>query len=101
MQIVHQCTYVRKVYHVSVCVTTDFNLLRQSPLHHLLYSSGVSKMADLMWGGVPFTIPSSTAMKYLSGAVQVKVKFYPKNKVMAYTQVILIKVFISVESKVR
>ena len=30
-------------------------------------------MADLMWGGVPFTIPSSTAMKYLSGAVKVKV----------------------------
>eukprot|EP00092_Neocalanus_flemingeri_P035986 GFUD01039184.1.p1 GENE.GFUD01039184.1~~GFUD01039184.1.p1 ORF type:complete len:191 (+),score=33.81 GFUD01039184.1:57-575(+) len=29
-------------------------------------------MADLMWGGVPFTIPSKTAMKYLSGAVQVK-----------------------------
>ena len=30
-------------------------------------------MADLMWGGVPFTIPSVTAMKYISGAVQVKV----------------------------
>merc|ERR1711950_62127 len=29
-------------------------------------------MADLMWGGVPFTIPSVTAMKYISGAVQVK-----------------------------
>jgi len=29
-------------------------------------------MADRMWGGVPFTIPSSTAMKYLSGAVKVK-----------------------------
>eukprot|EP00092_Neocalanus_flemingeri_P035987 GFUD01039185.1.p1 GENE.GFUD01039185.1~~GFUD01039185.1.p1 ORF type:complete len:173 (+),score=23.77 GFUD01039185.1:56-574(+) len=29
-------------------------------------------MADRMWGGVPFTIPSKTAMKYLSGAVQVK-----------------------------
>merc|ERR1712241_1020362 len=29
-------------------------------------------MADLMWGGVPFTIPSVTAMKYSSGAVQVK-----------------------------
>jgi len=29
-------------------------------------------MADLMWGGVPFTIPSKTAMKYLSGAVKVK-----------------------------
>jgi len=28
-------------------------------------------MADRMWGGVPFTIPSSTAMKYLSGAVKV------------------------------
>ena len=26
-----------------------------------------------MWGGVPFTIPSVTAMKYISGAVQVKV----------------------------
>jgi len=31
-------------------------------------------MADLMWGGVPFTIPSKTAMKYISGAVKVKVK---------------------------
>merc|ERR1712098_248888 len=31
-----------------------------------------AKMADLMWGGVPFTIPSKTAMKYLSGAVKVK-----------------------------
>merc|ERR1712013_171528 len=31
-----------------------------------------SEMADLMWGGVPFTIPSKTAMKYLSGAVKVK-----------------------------
>merc|ERR1712117_710499 len=29
-------------------------------------------MADLMWGGVPFTIPSLTAMKYLSGAVKVQ-----------------------------
>ena len=29
--------------------------------------------ADLMWGGVPFTIPSVTAMKYISGAVKVKV----------------------------
>merc|ERR1719397_1702459 len=29
-------------------------------------------MADLMWGGVPFTIPSKVAMKYLSGAVPVK-----------------------------
>lgn len=28
-------------------------------------------MADRMWGGVPFTIPSKTAMKYLSGAVKV------------------------------
>merc|ERR1712083_55603 len=31
-----------------------------------------TEMADLMWGGVPFTIPSKTAMKYLSGAVMVK-----------------------------
>merc|ERR1711923_567441 len=31
-----------------------------------------TKMADLMWGGVPFTIPSSTAMKYISGAVKVQ-----------------------------
>jgi len=29
-------------------------------------------MSDLMWGGVPFTVPSSTAIKYLSGAVKVK-----------------------------
>jgi len=29
-------------------------------------------MADLMWGGVPFTIPSLTAMKYISGAVKVQ-----------------------------
>ena len=29
--------------------------------------------SDLMWGGVPFTIPSVTAMKYISGAVTVKV----------------------------
>merc|ERR1712002_774006 len=28
-------------------------------------------MADRMWGGVPFTVPSSTAIKYLSGAVKV------------------------------
>merc|ERR1712128_321522 len=33
---------------------------------------GILIMADLMWGGVPFTIPSKTAMKYLSGAVKVK-----------------------------
>ena len=33
-------------------------------------------MADLMWGGVPFTIPSVTAMKYISGAVQVKVTLW-------------------------
>ena len=33
-----------------------------------------STMADLMWGGVPFTIPSSTAMKYISGAVKVQVR---------------------------
>merc|ERR1712037_688969 len=32
----------------------------------------IATMADRMWGGVPFTIPSSTAMKYLSGAVKVK-----------------------------
>merc|ERR1712179_670832 len=32
----------------------------------------IAAMADRMWGGVPFTIPSSTAMKYLSGAVKVK-----------------------------
>lgn len=32
-----------------------------------------TKMADLMWGGVPFTIPSLTAMKYISGAVKVQV----------------------------
>merc|ERR1712227_251741 len=31
-----------------------------------------TKMADLMWGGVPFTIPSLTAMKYISGAVKVQ-----------------------------
>ena len=75
------------MYHISVCVSTDCNLLRKFSLHHLLYPSGVSKMADLMWGGVPFTIPSSTAMKYLSGAVKVKVKFHPKYTVMACPQV--------------
>ena len=32
-----------------------------------------STMADMMWGGVPFTIPSITAMKYISGAVKVQV----------------------------
>merc|ERR1711863_162196 len=32
----------------------------------------VTVMADLMWGGVPFTIPSITAMKYTSGSVQVQ-----------------------------
>merc|ERR1711874_500196 len=31
----------------------------------------IATMADRMWGGVPFTIPSSTAIKYLSGAVKV------------------------------
>lgn len=31
-----------------------------------------STMADMMWGGVPFTIPSITAMKYISGAVKVQ-----------------------------
>ncbi len=30
-------------------------------------------MSDLMWGGVPFQIPSSTALKYLGKAVKVKV----------------------------
>jgi len=29
-------------------------------------------MSDLMWGGVPFRIPSKTAIKYLSGAVKVQ-----------------------------
>ncbi|XP_023321508.1 uncharacterized protein LOC111696192 [Eurytemora carolleeae] len=29
-------------------------------------------MSDLMWGGVPFQIPSKTAMKYISRAVKVK-----------------------------
>ena len=24
-------------------------------------------MADLMWGGVPFRVPSKTAMKYMGG----------------------------------
>merc|ERR1712029_338461 len=40
----------------------------------LLYRSRhtTSTMADMMWGGVPFTIPSSTAMKYISGAVKVQ-----------------------------
>ena len=33
----------------------------------------ISTMADMMWGGVPFTIPSITAMKYISGAVKVQV----------------------------
>ena len=33
----------------------------------------VSRMSDLMWGGVPFQIPSITAMKYLGKAVKVKV----------------------------
>merc|ERR1712071_108070 len=31
-----------------------------------------TEMADRMWGGVPFTIPSKTAMKYLSGALKAK-----------------------------
>lgn len=29
-------------------------------------------MSDLMWGGVPFQLPSSTAIKYLGKAVKVK-----------------------------
>jgi len=29
-------------------------------------------MSELMWGGVPYRVPSSTAIKYLSGAVKVK-----------------------------
>jgi hypothetical protein len=33
----------------------------------------VCRMSDLMWGGVPFQIPSSTALKYLGKAVKVKV----------------------------
>ena len=40
---------------------------------HFSFRLHIFAMADLMWGGVPFTIPSSTAMKYLSGAVKVKV----------------------------
>jgi hypothetical protein len=32
-------------------------------------------MSDLMWGGVPFQIPSVTAMKYLGSSVKVKVGF--------------------------
>ena len=36
-------------------------------------------MSDLMWGGVPFQIPSKTAMKYISRAVKVKVNESSKN----------------------
>ncbi len=32
-------------------------------------------MADNMWGGVPFQLPSKTAIKYLGRAVKVKVSF--------------------------
>merc|ERR1712154_167282 len=38
----------------------------------LFYSPELEMAADLMWGGVPFTIPSVTAMKHISGAVEVK-----------------------------
>ena len=31
-------------------------------------------MADNMWGGVPFQLPSKTAIKYLGRSVKVKVK---------------------------
>ena len=42
-------------------------------IHFFVFIFPELDMADLMWGGVPFTIPSVTAMKYISGAVQVKV----------------------------
>jgi len=41
-------------------------------LKNFLDPDTTSTMADMMWGGVPFTIPSSTAMKYISGAVKVQ-----------------------------
>ena len=41
---------------------------------HKKRKENIFRMSDLMWGGVPFQIPSKTAMKYISRAVKVKVK---------------------------
>ena len=63
--------YCHIVYFVQCTV---FSVQVSVQFVHKQRKENIFRMSDLMWGGVPFQIPSKTAMKYISRAVKVKVK---------------------------